>query len=109
MNRKALVMVVIVAALSMAGVAGSADTPADASYFEGVWSGSWDMGQAGQDVTVTVGEKNEKGSHKTTYDYGCVKSATGGSIAPGSFVVYGREQGGVFTTWWKNSGGRKEP
>jgi hypothetical protein len=107
MNGKAIILAVIVAAMSMAGVAGSADTPANASYFEGVWSGSWDMGQSGQDVTVTIGEKNQKGYHKTTYDYGFVKSPTGGMIPPGSFVIYGREQGEVFTTWWKNSGGEK--
>jgi len=62
MNRKAIFMAVIIAAMSIAGVAGSADPPAGASYFEGVWSGEWNMGPSTkQDVTVTIGEKNQKG------------------------------------------------
>jgi hypothetical protein len=107
MNRKALVVAVIIAAMSMAGVAGSADPPADASYFVGTWGGTWDMGQRGQDVTITIGEKNPKGYHKTTYDYGFVKSPTGGEIPPGSFVIWGKEEGGVFTAWWKDKAGAK--
>jgi hypothetical protein len=35
MNRKATVVAVMIVAMSMAGVAGSADNPADASYFVG--------------------------------------------------------------------------
>lgn len=107
MNWKAIVVAVIIAAMSTVGVAGSAEDPTNASYFEGVWSGTWDMGQAGQDVTITIGEKNQKGAHKITYDYGFVKSPTGGTIPPGSFVIYGREQGGVFITGWKDKAGAK--
>jgi hypothetical protein len=107
MNRKAIVVAVILAAMSIAGVAGSEDPPADGSYFMGVWSGSWDMGQRGQDVSITIGEKNEKGYHKITYDYGFVKSPTGGEIPPGSFVIYGKEHGGVFYTGWKDKAGAK--
>jgi hypothetical protein len=107
MNRKAIFVAVIIAAMSMAGVAGSADPPTGASYFEGVWSGTWDMGQRGQDVTITIGEKNPKGYHKVDYEYGFVKSPTGGEIPPGSFVVYGREQDGVFVTGWKDKAGAK--
>jgi hypothetical protein len=107
MNRKAIVVAVILAAMSIAGVAGSADPPADGSYFMGVWSGTWDMGQRGQDITITIGEKNEKGYHKVTYDYGFVKSSTGGEIPPGSFDIYGKENGGVFYTGWKDRAGAK--
>jgi len=107
MNRKAIVLAVIIAAMSTAGVAGSADNSANTSYFEGVWSGEWNFGQARQDITITIGEKNEKGAHKTTYGYGWGKSGTGGSTAPGSFVVYGRERDGVFTFWWKDKEGTK--
>ena len=45
MNRKAIVLAVIIAAMSTAGVAGSADNSASTSYFEGVWSGEWNFGQ----------------------------------------------------------------
>jgi len=107
MNRKAIFVAVVIAAMSIAGVAGSEDNSTSASYFEGVWSGAWDMGQTSQDVTITIGEKNQKGAHKTTYDYGWYKTATGGSAPPGSFVVYGKEQDGVFTTWWKDKSGAK--
>ncbi len=107
MNRKAIVLAVIIAAMSTAGVAGSADNSASTSYFEGVWSGEWNFGQTRQDVTITVGKKNEKGAHKTTYAYGWAKSGTGGSTAPGSFDVYGREHDGVFTFWWKTKEGKK--
>jgi hypothetical protein len=107
MDRKAIVLAVIIAAMSAAGVAGSADNVASTSYFEGVWSGEWDFGQARQDVTITVGEKNEKGAHKTTYAYGWYKTGTGGNSPPGSFVVYGRERGGIFTFWWKDKEGTK--
>lgn len=107
MNRKAIVVAAIVAAMSFAGVAGSADPPADGSYFMGVWSGTWDMGQRGQDITITIGEKNEKGYHKVTYDYGFVKSATGGEIPSGSFALYGKVHGGVFYTGWKDRAGAK--
>lgn len=108
MNRKAIVVAVILAAMSTAGVAGSADPPAGASYFEGVWSGEWNMGPSTkQDVTVTIGEKNQKGYHKTTYEYGFVRSATGGTIPPGSFVIYGKEQDGVFIASFKNKEGAK--
>ena len=107
MNRKTIVVAVFIAAMSIAGVGGSADNPAGTSYFEGVWSGSWDMGQGGQDITITIGEKNEKGYHKVTYDYGFVKSSTGGEIPPGSFTLYGKEHGGVFYTGWKDKGGAK--
>jgi hypothetical protein len=107
MNRKALVVAVIIAAMSMAGVAGSADPPADASYFVGTWGGTWDMGQRGQDVTITIGEKNAKGYHKITYDYGFVKSPSGGEIPGGSFEIYGKEHSGVFYSGWKDKAGAK--
>ncbi|MHB1025073.1 MAG: hypothetical protein ACYC24_05105 [Desulfobacteria bacterium] len=107
MNRKAIAVAVIVAAMLFAGVAGSADPPADGSYFMGVWSGTWDMGQRGQDITITIGEKNEKGYHKVTYDYGFVKSSTGGEIPPGSFALYGKVHGRVFYTGWKDRAGAK--
>ena len=79
MNGKAIVMAVIIAAMSTAGVAGSAENATSTSFFEGVWSGTWDIGQSKQDVTITIGEKNEKGAHKTTYDYGWYKTETGRS------------------------------
>jgi serine protease inhibitor len=114
MNRKAVVAAVVIAAMSIAGItgiagiAGAAENPVNASYFEGTWSGEWDMGPSTkQDVTVTIGEKNQKGYHKTTYDYGFVKSATGGTISPGSFVVYGKEQDGAFIASWKNKEGMR--
>ena len=108
MNRKATVVAVMIVAMSMAGVAGSADNPADASYFVGTWSGTWDLGPTTkQDVTITIGERNEKGFNKTTYDYGWYKTGTGGSSPPGSFVVYGREIDGVFSASWKNKEGFK--
>ena len=107
MNRKVIVVAVLIAAMSTAGVAGSADNSTNTSYFEGVWSGTWNMGQAGQDVTITIGEKNEKGANKTTYAYGWGKSGGGGSIPPGSFVVYGRERDGVFNFSWNNKEGTK--
>lgn len=107
MNRKAIIVAVIIAAMSAAGVAGSAENSTNASYFEGVWSGTWDMGQAGQDVTITIGEKNEKGAHKTTYAYGWGKSGNAANIPPGSFVAYGREIDGVFSFTWKNKEGAK--
>jgi hypothetical protein len=108
MNRKAIVVAVIIAVMSIAGVAGSEDTPANASYFVGGWSGTWDLGPTTkQDVTITIGEKNEKGYNKTTYDYGWAKSGNAGSTPPGSFVVYGREHDGVFSFSWKNKEGFK--
>lgn len=108
MNRKAIIVVVIIAAMSAAGVAASADPPTNASYFEGVWRGTWEYGPATkQDVTITIGEKNEKGSHKTTYDYGFSKSGNQGIVPPGSFVVYGREHDGVFSFGWKSKEGFK--
>src|SRR3990170_543698 len=68
----------------------------------------WDMGQAEQDVTITIGQKNEKGVHKITYAYGGeAKTWTAASIPPGSFVVYGRERDGAFTFWWKDKGDGK--
>ncbi|TSA00129.1 MAG: hypothetical protein D4R80_01905 [Deltaproteobacteria bacterium] len=116
MNGKAIFLAVIVAVMSTAGVAGSEDnstnapqgTPAGTSYFEGAWSGEWDLGPSTkQDVTVTIGPLNQKGYHKTTYDYGFVTSATGGTIPPGSFVVYGKVQDGAFIAKWKNREGEK--
>jgi hypothetical protein len=107
LNRKAFVVAVIIAAMSSAGVAGSSDNTTGNSYFEGVWSGTWDMGQAGVDVTITIGQKNEKGANKTTYAYGWGKTGTGGTIPPGSFVVYGREHEGAFGFWWKDKQGTK--
>jgi len=77
------------------------------SYFEGAWSGKWDMGQSGQDVTITIGKKNKTGAHKITYEYGWTKSGTSSPIPPGSFVAYGREHDGVFTFRWKTKGGEK--
>jgi len=107
MNRKAIVVAVIIAVMSAAGVAGSAENSTNASYFEGVWGGTWDMGQEGQAVTITIGEKNEKGAHKTTYDYGWFKTGTGGSSPPGSFVTYGREGDGVFSFSWSKEGAKR--
>ena len=107
MDRKAIVMAVIIAAMSIAGIAGSADNSAGTTYFEGAWSGEWDFGRSKQDVTITIGERNEKGDFKTTYAYGWATSGTGGSIAPGSFDVSGREQDGVFTFSWKTKEGKK--
>jgi len=107
MNRKAIVLAVIIAAMSTAGVAGSADNSASTSYFEGGWIGEWNFGATRQDVTITIGEKNQKGAHKTTYAYGWGKSGTGGGTAPGSFDVYGMERDGVFTFWWKTKEGKK--
>lgn len=108
MNRKAIVVAVIIAVMSIAGVAGSEENPTTVSYFVGGWSGTWDLGPTTkQDVTITIGEKNEKGFNKTTYDYGWFKTGTGGSSPPGSFVVYGREHDGVFSVSWKNKEGFK--
>jgi hypothetical protein len=108
MIRKALALAVILAAMSVAGVAGSADFPTDGSYFIGVWSGQWDMGSSTkQDITITIDPKNAKGYHKTTYDYGFVRSANGGTITPGSFVIYGKEQDGVFIASFNNKEGAK--
>jgi hypothetical protein len=108
MHRRAIFVAVLIAAMAIAGVAGSADFPTDGSYFVGVWSGQWDMGPSTkQDITITIDPKNAKGYHKTTYDYGFVKSATGGTIPPGSFVIYGKEQDGVFIASFKNKEGAK--
>ncbi|HWS16136.1 MAG TPA: hypothetical protein VN450_08105 [Candidatus Methylomirabilis sp.] len=110
MKRNAIVVAFIIAVLSTAGVAESADNTTGTSYFEGVWSGAWDPGGAqytGQDVTITIGNRNEKGAHKTTYAWGWGKSISGGSLAPGSIVVYGRERDGVFSFGWKDKEGLK--
>jgi hypothetical protein len=39
MNRKAIFVAVIIAAMSIAGVSGSTDNTTGTSSFEGVWSG----------------------------------------------------------------------
>ena len=108
MNRKAIVVAVIIAAMSIAGVAGSAENSTGTSFYEGVWSGEWDFGRTKQEVTITIGEKNEKGVYKTTYDYGWGATGGGGKSAPGSFVAYGRERDGAFTFWWKDKEGTKK-
>jgi len=107
MDRKAIVVAVIIAAMAIAGVAGSANNSAGTTYFEGAWSGEWDFGRSKQDVTITIGERNEIGAFKTTYAYGWGKSGTGGTTPPGSFVTFGREHDGVFTFWWKDKEGTK--
>ena len=107
MNRKSTVVAIIIAVMSIAGIAGAADPSANPSYFEGVWSGTWDMGTKGQDVTITIGELNEKGAHKVTYEYGWGKYGNAGTIPPGSFVTYGRESNGEFVFWWKAKDGAK--
>jgi hypothetical protein len=109
-KRNAIVAVFIIAAMSTAGFAGSADNTTNTSYFEGVWSGAWVWVEGGgrqQDVTITIGPMNEKGAHKTTYAYGWGKTGTGSDTPPGSFAVYGREHDGAFTFWWKDKEGTK--
>ena len=80
MNRNAIVVAVIVAVMSIAGVAGSAENSTGGSFYEGVWSGEWDIGRTKQDVTITIGEMNEKGVNKTTYDYGWGATGAGGEM-----------------------------
>lgn len=125
MNRKTIVMALIMVVMSTAGYAGSVDnaTPSHGkegpalaggtSYFEGVWVGAWELsigsmsGSARQDITITIDKINKKGFHKTTYSYGWAPSGTGGDISPGSIAVYGKEQDGAFVFWWKNKEGVK--
>jgi len=71
MNRKALVMVVIIAAMSMAGVAGSEDTPANASFYVGAWGGgssppgSFVVYGRETDGVFSVSWKNKEGFNRT--------------------------------------------
>ena len=109
MYGKAIVMAVLIAAMSTVGSAGSADNSTNASFFEGTWTGAWQgmHTSSGQEITITIGPRNQKGYNKTTYTYGWGKSGTGGDIPPGSFAVYGRERDGVFGFWWKDREGTK--
>lgn len=121
MKRESMVMVALLAVISIAGYAESADDSSGpqgkesspsgtTSYFEGIWSGTFLLGMSGnvqQDITITIGKKNAKGTHKTTYAWGWGKSGSGGTVSPGSFNVYGREQDGYFSFGWKDKGGSK--
>src|SRR5659263_116902 len=125
MNRKTIVMALIMVVMSTAGSAGSVDnaTPSHGkeepalaggtSYFEGVWVGVWELGggsmtgSARQDITITIDKINKKGFHKTTYSYGWARAGAGGNISPGSFAVYGKEQDDAFVFWWKSKEGVK--
>lgn len=109
MHWKGIVVAVIIAAMSTAGAAVSAENPTDKSFFEGTWSGAWDMGPTTKvDVTITIGQKNEKGFNKITYAWGWGKSASGGASPPGSFDTYGGvRRDGVFQFWWKEKDGTK--
>jgi len=116
-----MIAVAFLAVISIAGYAESADDSSGpqgkepplsgtTSYFEGIWSGTFLLGMSGnvqQDITITIGKKNEKGAHKTTYAWGWGKSGPGSTISPGSFDVYGREQGGFFSFAWKDKEGSK--
>jgi len=104
MYGKVIVVAAMIAAITTAGVAGPVDNASNASQFEGVWSGQWD---SGQDVTITIGQKNRTGANKVTYEYGWTKFGSGAPVPPGSFVAYGRERDGVFTFGWKNKEGQK--
>jgi hypothetical protein len=121
MKRIPIVMAACLAVISIAVHAESADDssvpqgkesspPGTTSYFEGTWSGTFLLGMSGnvqQDITITIGKKNAKGSHKTTYAWGWGKSGSGDTVTPGSFNVYGREQDGHFSFGWKDKAGSK--
>lgn len=125
MNRKTIVMALIMAVMCTAGYADPVDNSSPSqgkkeaalaggtSYFEGVWVGAWDLvggsmsGSASQDVTITIEKKNRKGFHKTLYSWGWAPSGTGGKIPPGSLTTYGKEQDGAFIFWFKVKDGTK--
>ncbi|MDO8737837.1 hypothetical protein [Candidatus Deferrimicrobium sp.] len=121
MKRVSMVMVAFLTVISIAGYAESADDssvpqgkesspPGTTSNFEGIWSGVFSLGMSGnvrQDITITIGKKNAKGSQKTTYAWGMANLGPGGIVSAGSFDVYGREQDGYFRFEWKNKAGSR--
>jgi hypothetical protein len=120
MNRKTIVMALIMAVFSTAGIAESVENSSPpqgknesalaggASFFEGVWVGEWEIISKSmvkptrQDVTIAIDKKNEEGFHKTTYSWGWANRNP-----PGSLTVYGKEQDGAFTFWWIDREGNK--
>lgn len=120
MNRKTIVLALIMVVISAAGYAESVDNSSlsqgkkksaiagGASFFEGIWVGEWEiigkgMAQLGrQEITIAIDKKNEKGFHKTTYSWGWDNR-----IPPGSLTVHGKEQDGAFTFEWKDKAGNK--
>ncbi|MCR4310500.1 MAG: hypothetical protein NUW14_10875 [Deltaproteobacteria bacterium] len=121
MKRVSMVMVAFLAVISVAGVAAFADDasvpqgkvsalPGTTSNFEGIWNGTFSYGMSGnvqQDITITIGKKNAKGTQKTTYAWGLVNHGASGLVSPGSFNVYGREQEGIFSFEWKDKAGSR--
>jgi len=117
-----MVMVAFLTVISIAGYAESAEDASvpqgkesspsgTASNFEGTWSGVFSLGMTGnvrQEITITIGKKNAKGSQKTNYAWGWVNTASVGTTSPGSFNVYGREQDGYFRFEWKDKTGSRK-
>lgn len=116
MTVRAIVMALILAAMSGAGHAEPVDnsarqpgrdgspTPGRASFFEGVWTGTW---PTKSDVTITIGGKSEDGSFPTKYSWGFGKYRDGAPITPGTVTGKGREQGNEFVFEWKDKQGIK--
>lgn len=122
MKRVSMIAVALLAVISITGSAESADhspvtqgkesssLSGTTSYFEGIWSGTFFLGLNGnvrEDITITIEKKNAKGTHKTTYAWGWTDLGSGGTLSPGSFNVYGREQDGFFSFWWKDKAGSR--
>jgi hypothetical protein len=76
-----------------------------ASFFEGVWAGTWPWGGDGVELTIAVAKKNRNGLSGTTYSWGMGRYRNGTPIKSGSFKVWGKEQGDRFRFEWKTRDG----
>ena len=80
-----------------------------ASYFQGIWSGSWPgfySPTASQDVTINIGQETREKIFDVTYSWGAVTWLRG-NVPAGNIRTEGREQDDEFHFQWENKQGRK--
>ena len=121
MTRKIFVAALFLAILLLTSYSAYADdakpAPGDttspqsvnASYFQGIWSGSWPGYQSSttsQDVTINIGQETREKIFDVTYSWGAVTWPRG-FIPAGRIRTEGREQDDKFHFQWENKQGRK--
>ncbi len=106
MRKKIIFPVLFLALMGVSAYAADIDN-AKPSYFEGTWTGSWEilLRANPQNVTIKIERGKRPEIFTVTYTWESTRLPAR-DILPGSFKTTGREEGDKFHFQWSNKQGR---